>query len=338
MTTIITMETELELIRERFRLPVFTNTDLVQHEDEQDDVRYIYKTTAADGRSYAVRIFFDASTQVKDLIGQARLCELYAEAGLNVPRRLQGEDSLPYMTLNRNGQKAFAVVEHWMPGGEPELLDINLIGQAGEWLGQMHRVCEDEDIPFSSESPWGMFGMEDELDQDAQSLKTALQESSADRTLYEELYALYARKRTKLKECWFDLPRGAVQGDFSLNNLLVNNEGRLCSIIDYHLAGTDAFVGHFAGEGAFLSYAAERMDDDSEETGDKYFNAFFEGYSKNRRFTPQELDILSDLVSLRRAFACYQVDNVLEALTAGDLRQVHLELEKMLQYMKRRHI
>ncbi|KIV58467.1 hypothetical protein TS65_06435 [Aneurinibacillus migulanus] len=329
------MKVMLAKIQEYFQIPPFAGADLIHHVEEKDDVRIIYKVTTADGQCFAVRILSNSYTTREDLVGQARLCEMFSHAGLGVPKRLYKEDTLPYMTLSWKGQEAFAVVEEWMSGRELEHLNINLIGQAGEWLGKMHHISAKTNIPFSSESPWSMFGSNDELAQDAHTLKVALQKSEANRTLYEELYALYEKKRAKLKKCWSHLPRGAVQGDFSLNNLLVNDDGNLCSVIDFHLAGADVFVGHFAGEGAFLSYAAERMDDDSEKMGDIYFNAFMAGYKKNRQFSHQEQSILTDLIGLRRAFACYQVDDVLHKIEIRDIQEVNAELEKMLFYMKK---
>ncbi|WP_276917951.1 phosphotransferase enzyme family protein [Aneurinibacillus aneurinilyticus] len=328
----------LAKIQEYFQILPFVRTDLIQHVDEEDDVRIIYKATTADGQAFAVRILSNSYTTKEDLVGQARLCKMFSQAGLSVPKRLYKEDTLPYMTLSWKGQEAFAVVEEWMPGRELEHLDINLIGQAGEWLGKMHHIATETIIHFSSESPWSMFGSNDELAQDAHTLKVALQKSGANRTLYEELYALYEKKRKKLKERWSQLPCGAVQGDFSLNNLFVDDDGNLCNVIDFHLAGTDVFVGHFAGEGAFLSYAAERVDDDSEKMGDIYFNAFMAGYKRNRQLSQQEQDILNDLIGLRRAFACYQVDDVLHRIEIGDIHQVNVELEKMLFYMKKQLI
>ncbi|MED0672638.1 hypothetical protein P4S95_20935 [Aneurinibacillus aneurinilyticus] len=276
-------------------------TDLIHHVDEEDDVRIIYKATTTDGQAFAVRILSNSYTTKEDLVGQARLCKMFSQAGLSVPKRLYKEDTLPYMTLSWKGQEAFAVVEEWMPGRELEHLDINLIGQVGEWLGKMHHIATETIIHFSSESPWSMFGSNDELAQDAHTLKVALQKSGANRTLYEELYALYEKKRKKLKERWSQLPCGAVQG-------------------------------------AFLSYAAERVDDDSEKMGDIYFNAFMAGYKRNRQLSQQEQDILNDLIGLRRAFACYQVDDVLHRIEIGDIHQVNVELEKMLFYMKKQLI
>ncbi|WP_010493426.1 hypothetical protein [Paenibacillus elgii] len=65
---------------------------------------------------------------------------------------------------------------------EPDDLRIGLAEQAGEWLGAMHRIADQAPvpIPFTSESPWSLFGQEDELDQDAQALEKALQTSGAE--------------------------------------------------------------------------------------------------------------------------------------------------------------
>jgi hypothetical protein len=53
-----------------------------------------------------------------------------------------------------------------MPGKEGDCLDPGLIRQAGEWLGAMHRLSAENAIPFTSFSPWSMFGPTDDLAED----------------------------------------------------------------------------------------------------------------------------------------------------------------------------
>ncbi|CAM5794585.1 MULTISPECIES: hypothetical protein [Brevibacillus] len=109
----------------------------------------------------------------------------------------------------------------------------------------------------------------------------------------------------------------------------MDDDGSLCSIIDFHLAANDVFLCHFAGEAAFLAYEADRKDDDSEETGDLYFGAFAAGYFKNRQLHDLERDCLQDVLRIKRAFACHQVDDVLDKFNAGEIGQVDMALEKI---------
>ncbi|MCC0564873.1 phosphotransferase [Brevibacillus borstelensis] len=216
-----------------------------------------------------------------------------------------------------------------MPGKEADCLDPGLIRQAGEWLGAIHRLSAEDAIPFTSFSPWSMFGPTDDLAEDVCTLQKAVQASEANQSLWQEIYALYEKKRAFLEILWPDFPAEAVQGDFSLNNLLVDDDGSLCSIIDFHLAGNDGILCHFAGEAAFLAYEADRKDDDSEETGDLYFGAFAAGYFKNRQLHDLERDCLQDVLRIKRAFACHQVDDVLDKFNAGEIGQVDMALEKI---------
>ncbi|PUA39172.1 hypothetical protein C8Z91_10745 [Paenibacillus elgii] len=328
----------LNKIRDHFQLPAFAGLSRVQHEEEPDDLRIIFKATTSDGRSYAVRMISNSYSALEDLAGQASLCGLLSGGGLNVPTRLYGSDGRPYLILSRKGREIWATVETWLPGKEPESLTIGLAEQAGEWLGAMHRIADQapSPIPFTSESPWSLFGQEDELDQDAQALEKAFQTSGAEPPLVRELFALYREKRSVLQTSWSELPGGPVQGDFSLNNLLTDENGRLCGVIDFHLAGTDVFVGHLAGEASFLAYAADKENEEtSEAIGDRYLEALIAGYERSRPLNTRERSVLNDLIGLRRAFACYQVDEVLGEIKAGNTKQVNQELKNMILYLKK---
>lgn len=332
-------EALLKKIRDHFQLPAFAGLSRVQHEEEPDDLRIIFKATTSDGRSYAVRIMSNSYSTLEDLAGQASLCGLLSGGGLSVPTRLYGSDGRPFLILSQKGREVWATVETWLPGKEPENLTIALAGQTGEWLGAKHRIAGQAPvpIPFTSESPWSLFGPEDELDRDAHALEKALRASGAEPLLVRELFALYRKKRSKLRACWPELPGGPVQGDFSLNNLLVDGNGRLCGVIDFHLTGTDIFVGHLAGEASFLAYAADKEEgaETPEDLGDRYLDALLSGYEQSRPLNMRERSVLNDALGLRRAFACYQVDDVLGELRAGRTEQVNRQLQLMLVYLNK---
>ncbi|MBU7316300.1 phosphotransferase enzyme family protein [Paenibacillus oleatilyticus] len=327
----------LKIIQDHFQLPAFAGLSQVQHEEEPDDLRIVIKATTADGRSYAVRMMSNSYSTLEDHAGQASLCGLLSGGGLNVPTRLYGSDGRPYLILSRKGREVWATVETWLPGKEPESLTIGLAEQAGEWLGAMHRIAGQAPvpIPFTSGSPWSLFGQEDELDQDAQALETALQTGGAEPLLVRELFALYRGKRSVLRASWSELPVGPVQGDFSLNNLLMDENGCLCGVIDFHLAGTDVFVGHLAGEASFLAYAADKENAETEAVGDRYLEALMTGYERSRPLNRRERSVLNDLIGLRRAFACYQVDEVLGEIKAGNTEQVNQKLKDMILYLQK---
>ncbi|MCM3268475.1 hypothetical protein [Paenibacillus elgii] len=118
--------------------------------------------------------------------------------------------------------------------------------------------------------------------------------------------------------------------------MLTDEKGRLCGVIDFHLAGTDVFVGHLAGEASFLAYAADKENEEtSEAIGDRYLEAVIAGYERSRPLNTQERSLLNDLIGLRRAFACYQVDEVLGEIKAGNTKQVNQELKNMIFYFKK---
>ncbi|GED50900.1 hypothetical protein BBO01nite_01410 [Brevibacillus borstelensis] len=74
----------------------------------------------------------------------------------------------------------------------------------------MHRLSAEDAIPFTSFSPWSMFGPTDDLAEDVCTLQKAVQASEANQSLWQEIYALYEKKRAFLEILWPDFPAEAV--------------------------------------------------------------------------------------------------------------------------------
>ena len=65
--------------------------------------------------------------------------------------------------------------------------------------------------------------------------------------------------------------QGAVQGDFSPNNILLNDNSAFESLIDFNIAGDEVFINHLVGE-EFLAY--ELMGDDKEDCFQEFLSAY----------------------------------------------------------------
>ncbi|MFB0844569.1 hypothetical protein [Paenibacillus oleatilyticus] len=97
-----------------------------------------------------------------------------------------------------------------------------------------------------------------------------------------------------------------------------------------------ATTGHLAGEASFLAYVADKENaETSEAAGDRYLEALMTGYERSRPLNRLERSVLNDLIGLRRAFACYQVDEVLGKIKEGNTKQVNQKLKDMILYLKK---
>ncbi|UHA75048.1 phosphotransferase enzyme family protein [Paenibacillus sp. 481] len=330
---------DFSTIQSFFQLP-FQSIERIQAISEPEQSRWIYKVSSTAGQWYALKMYSIPSTTTQDLQAQAMLCTYLAQHGMSVPARLYGSNNCSYIQLLWEEQEVYAIMEAWLPGREPEQMNACLIQQAGEWLGRMHLLASQTDtvFNFNSYSPWSLFNEDEEMKQEAKQLHAALLDSSADTSLRESLFQLYEEKRMQLKQCWPSLPSGAVQGDFSLNNLLINEQYQLEGIIDFNLAGNDTFVSHLSGEAAFLAYAADREDGPDEQISDLYVQRFLAGYMKYRSLTAQELHALNHLIGLRRAFACYQVDAMYDLLDTGQIDAINAQMSAMITWMQQNDV
>ena len=93
-------------------------------------------------------------------------------------------------------------------------------------------------------------GIYDDIELEANLLKESLKTIEINQVLVNKVFTLFI-KREELQKVWNDLPKGAVQGDFSPNNILLNDNSAFESLIDFNIAGDEVFINHLAGEGIF---------------------------------------------------------------------------------------
>lgn len=106
---------------------------------------------------------------------------------------------------------------------------------------------------------------------------------SVNHDILEKIWENYNEIRERIKIGYDILPNGAIQGDLSTNNILVDTNHSLCGIIDFNIGGNDVFVNHMLQEGIFLAYWSDDFWNTEEELVEMEgkLSKYLEGYCEN---------------------------------------------------------
>lgn len=284
-----------------------------------------------------IRFYKDPFTTLEGLQTQGELCQAFIENDIPVPRRLQTNDGRYYLPAHSFEIPFPITVEEWMPGREMKDEEINksLLYTLGLLLGKTHAISEKYCIHFEYGTYWGMFegntsdkpGVYDDIELEANLLKDSLKTTEINQALVDKLFTLFYKKREELQEVWNDLPKGAVQGDFSPNNILLNANDAFESLIDFNIAGDEIFINHLAGEGIFLAY--ELMGDDKDDC----FYEFLSAYMKERPLSSLERKILPLIIQIVRPFRFRRTQKIITLLKEKQFIEAERQLSIMLHLL-----
>lgn len=285
-----------------------------------------------------IRFYKDPFTTLDGLQTQGELCQAFIENDIPVPRRLQTNDGRYYLPAHSFEIPFPITIEEWMPGRELRDEEINksLLHTLGLLLGKTHVISEKHHIHFEHGTYWGMFGgntsdkpgIYDDIELEANLLKESLKTTEINQVLVDKVFTLFYKKREELRKVWNDLPKGAVQGDLSPNNILLNDNSTFESLIDFNIAGDEVFINHLVGEGIFLAY--ELMGDDKEDC----FQEFLSAYMKIRPLSTLEIKTLPLIIQILRPFRFRRTQKIIQLINEGQFTDVEKELSIMLDLLQ----
>ena len=308
---------------------------------ETVDKDTLIKCSISDG-DFLIRIYRDDFTTFEGLEMQGTLCELLRINGCPVPKRLKTSEGFYFHSIAESKNQLLVTLEQWMPGQEVEVTDLSkqLLRHLGQILGKMHRISENHDLHFNYGTYWGMFGgnfseepgIHDDIEVESINLRNALVKVDVDKQLVNLVFQLFSNNREALRQVWSQLPKGAVQGDLSPNNILLDHHGKLQAIIDFNIAGEEVFIAHAIGEGIFLSY--ELLGDQ----GDEHYKDFMSAYLEERPLSPIEEHAFPLIVQVVRPFRFRRIQRIVKLCEAGERNKVEEELRTICNLLTKGRI
>lgn len=265
---------------------------------------------------------------------QSIFSEKMRSSGIRTPRR--------YMLNGRycnqievNGRACNVTVEDWC-GEELTLINPEIAFSIGSLMGRMHRISLENQYEIGCGT---LFSAAYWNDVDAYSEFCRIcEDCRLDQMLVEQIKANHDEKLDAIRSVWERLPKAAVQGDISINNLVWQD--RVLTVFDYNNAGDEVLVSDLVLEGLLTAYEMDLPDGESKEFRENLFPAFLKGYLSVRRLSELEAETAWNIFTLYDALwftkIVYQEDSLAEMVKRhefdranGLLRKILADLTKM---------
>lgn len=311
-----------------------------RHRD--DGERYIYVVTTTEGKKLVIKCYCNSYNTPEKVNGWAALASLYKQHGIQVPLFMKFNNG-EYATILERNDKAFLIwVEEYI---HMVITDEKVIFQSmdeafyealGTCLGKMHSASKDSLLKMPWNSPWVLFDTfceEDEFDENYGNVHDLYhvlsQFSEIDKSRLDRIWTQYNMKRAAIKQNYTNLPNGAVQGDLSVNNLIVNEACEFVGVLDFNIAGNDVFINHMLQEGIFLAYYSEAFWNNEHEllAMHKKISKFIVAYSKHYELSSQEQAVMNLLYQIIRPFRMEKVYPTIRIAKEGQFDEVNRRLE-----------
>ena len=231
---------------------------------------------------------------------QSIFSEQMRKNGINTPRRLKCKQR--HCSLFEIGNAVYAVTVEEYLGEELKYINYDLIDQIASLMARMHSISELNNYHISGNTIWDLFHSSADISRGYKAFCEYFSSgryyfSAQNMWLQKKIVDLYQQRLARLRKSWPELPRYAVQGDYSINNLTAR-KGKITSIFDYNLAGDEVLVSDMLIEGLFLSYEMDLDSGLAAKDKDQLFKGFIRKYAEVRNLSLKEKSVLNDIYAV----------------------------------------
>lgn len=281
---------------------------------EDGQMKLILRVTLEDGRLLVIKLVHeddDLTQELQKKEKQSVFSEFMRSKGISTPARHKAGEGY-CVQYEYQGAACILTVEDWC-GEEIMEITADTAYRIGELMAWMHSISLEHDCRIGCGT---LFSAAYWNDVDAFSLFCKLSEDERlDRVATDRIKNLHDRKLETIRSMWEELPRAAVQGDISINNLSMN--GEVLTVFDYNNAGDEVLVSDMVMEGLLTAYEMDLPEGQPEAYREQLFPAFLEGYLSTRKLTAREAEAAWEIYTMYNSLWFTKVqynDNSLEKL------------------------
>lgn len=261
--------------------------EYIHYHGENGDhlIKIILSILLENGKRVILKILREDDDLLKErnkIERQSAFSEWMRQKGIQTPRRYMANGSYCNEFIYHE-IPCHVTVEDWC--GE-EILEINtdISYRIGELMARMHIL--------SLESRWEigcgtLFSAAYQNDVDSFSIFCEIGKNEhLDQTVVTQIKELHDEKLAALRAVWDSLPRAAVQGDLSINNLVDGENGLI--VFDYNNAGDEVLISDLVLEGLLTAYEMDLPAGADKNCREQFFPALLNGYLSIRKLSEEE--------------------------------------------------
>ncbi len=300
-------------------------------DDKNIFIKFVFGINLKDGKHLILKLFReekDYNHEKTKIEKQSMFSELLRSNGIKTPKRYKnnGLYTTEYMI---NGKICIATVEDWC-GDEIREINTDIAYQIGVLMASVHTIATENNFKIGSKT---LFCAAYENDVNAYSEFCSIcTNENLNKDIVSQIQLLHNSRLEKIRSLWERLPESATQGDFSINNLSMGNDGII--VFDYNNAGDEAMISDLILEGLLVAYEMDLPEGTSESYINKLFLSVLNGYLSVRKLTDIEKEVAWDIYALYQSLWFSKIvhrDNSLKNLVESENFDMANELlNKML--------
>lgn len=283
---------ELEVIGSILRLYGFESAAseqrfFIHYIDEDGYIKLIFRVTLENGQMLVIKIQHEDADLLQErekVEKQSSFSEFMRGQGIKTPSRYRAKgrycNEYIYHDIPCN-----VTVEDWA-GEEIKEIDTGIAYQIGKLMARMHTIslsnkCEIGCGTLFSAAYWNDVDVYPRFCE-------ICKDQGLDQKTVAKIKALHDEKLAYIRAVWDALPRAAVQGDISINNLVYGADE--LTVFDYNNAGDEVLVSDLVMEGLLTAYEMDLPDGTPARYRENIFPALLKGYLSVRPLGALECD------------------------------------------------
>ena len=304
------------------------NCDITEQKDKQ--LKLIIRVDLAEHTPVVVKFRggCDERHRLHIIEEQTVFSNIIRENGIITPKYYMANSSFA-TEYNFYGFQGVVTVEDYCEN-EIKLVDKHISYLTGELLAQTHTISERNQCHiYSNKIIFDPLTENDLYDYD-EFKNTQDKLDQQELTLFSAICSEFDKKFKSI-EPLRNCPRYAVQGDVSLCNTYLTEEGKI-GLFDFNCSGDSVLFFDAVMQGWFVAHLMDYAQPMDDAGANELAKAFLEGYSKIRPFTDTEKDLAKILYTIISALDCriiYYEGGLLDAIEKKDHDLIYQILEKI---------
>lgn len=263
--------------------------EYINYNGEHGDnlVKVILSVLLEDGKRVVIKILHEQEDLLKDRVKiekQSAFSEFMRQNGIKTPMRYMANGSYCNEYIYNN-LPCNVTVEDWC-GEEITEINTEISYKIGELMARMHILSLNNNYEIGCGT---LFLAAYWNDVDAyEDFCRICENEHLDRTVVEQIKKHRNEKLEAIRSVWERLPKAAVQGDISINNLVYGKDE--LTVFDYNNAGDEVLISDLVMEGLLTAYEMDLPEGTDQSIREQFFPALLKGYLSLRELSEEEAD------------------------------------------------